>query len=203
MVPLMSLWIPIVLSAVIVFVASSAIHMFLTYHKGDFGQVPSEDGVREALRGANIPPGDYVIPYAGSAKAMGEPEFIEKATESTNAFLTVIPNGVPKMGASLAQWFVYCIVVGIFAAYVAGHARRAGGRISARVPVRGDHRIRGICAGTAPELDLVPPKLGRDPQVDVRRAGVRTPDCRHVRMAMALLRARRPSGGSRTSVTRH
>ena len=105
MVPLMSLWIPIVLSAVIVFVASSAIHMFLTYHKGDFGQVPSEDGVREALRGANIPPGDYVIPYAGSAKAMGKPEFIEKATEGTNAFLTVIPNGVPKMGASLAQWF--------------------------------------------------------------------------------------------------
>ena len=52
MVPLMSLWIPIVLSAVIVFVASSAIHMILTYHKGDFGQVPSEDGVREALRGA-------------------------------------------------------------------------------------------------------------------------------------------------------
>ena len=45
MVPLMSLWIPIVLSAMIVFLASSVIHMFLTYHQGDFGQVPSEDAV--------------------------------------------------------------------------------------------------------------------------------------------------------------
>ena len=122
MVPLMSLLIPIVLSAVIVFIASSIIHMFLPYHKGDFGQVPSEDGVREALRGADIPPGDYVVPYAGSAKGMGQPEWIEKATQGPNAFLTVIPSGVPSMGRSLAQWFVYCIVVGIFAAYVASHA---------------------------------------------------------------------------------
>ena len=126
MVALMSLWIPIVLSAVIVFVASSVIHMFMTYHKGDFGKVPTEDGVREALRGANIPPGDYIIPYAGSAKAMGEPEFIEKATQGPNVFMTVIPSGVPKMGVSLGQWFVYCIVVGIFAAYVASHAVEPG-----------------------------------------------------------------------------
>ena len=57
---------------------------------------------------------------------MGEPEFIEKATEGPNAFLTVIPNGLPKMGTSLSQWFVYSIVVGIFAAYVAGHVVEAG-----------------------------------------------------------------------------
>ena len=126
MVPLMSLWIPIVLSAVIVFIASSVIHMFMTYHKGDFSAVPSEDGVREALRGANIPPGDYTIPYAGSAKAMGEQAWIDKATAGPNAFLTVTPNGVPSMGRSLTQWFIYCIVVGIFAAYVAGHAVQPG-----------------------------------------------------------------------------
>jgi len=126
MVPLMSLLIPILLSAVIVFIASSVIHMFLPYHKGDMGRVPSEEGVREALRGAGIPPGDYVIPYAGSAKAMGESEWIEKATQGPNAFLTVLPSGVPKMGASFAQWFVYCVIVGIFAAYVAGHAVQPG-----------------------------------------------------------------------------
>jgi len=126
MVPLMSLWIPIVASAMIVFLASSVIHMFLTYHQGDFGQVPSEDAVREALRGANIPPGDYAIPRPSSAKAMGEPEFIEKATEGPNVFLTVMADGLPKMGTSLSQWFVYSLVVGIFAAYVAGHAVEPG-----------------------------------------------------------------------------
>jgi len=126
MVPLMSLWIPIVLSTVVVFIASSVIHMFMTDHKADFAAVPSEDRVREALSGANIPPGDYAIPYAGSAKAMGEPEWIEKATQGPNAFLTVIPSGIPSMGKSLTQWFIYCTVVGIFAAYVAGHAVAPG-----------------------------------------------------------------------------
>jgi hypothetical protein len=126
MVPLMSLWIPIVLSAVLVFIASSVIHRFLTYHKGDFGKVPYEAGVRDALRNAQVPPGDYAIPYAGSAKAMGEQGWIDKATEGPNAFLTVMPNGIPSMGKSLIQWFVYCIVIGIFAAYVAGHAVQPG-----------------------------------------------------------------------------
>ena len=79
MVALTSLWIPIVLSAVAVFIVSSLIHMLLPYHKGDWRQVPGEDSVREAPRGAGVAPGDYVIPYAGSSKAMGERHWIEKA----------------------------------------------------------------------------------------------------------------------------
>ncbi len=126
MVPLMSLWIPILLSAVIVFIASSILHMFMTYHQSDYGQVPSEDSVREALRGANIAPGDYHIPYAGTAKAMSDPEWIEKANQGPNAMLTVVANGVPAMGKYLTQWFIYCIVIGIFAAYVAGNAVQPG-----------------------------------------------------------------------------
>lgn len=126
MVPLMSLLIPILLSAVIVFVASSIIHMVLPYHRGDFDKVPSEDEVRDALRSFDIPPGDYVIPCAGNSKEMGSPEFIEKSTRGPVAFLTVLPSGPPSMGGSLAQWFVYCVVVGVFAAYIAGHAVQAG-----------------------------------------------------------------------------
>jgi hypothetical protein len=122
----MSLWIPILLSAVIVFIASSVIHMLLKYHQGDFRAVPSEDSVREALGGANLPPGDYHVPYAASAKAMSDPEWIEKATQGPNLILTVMPNGIPAMGKYLVQWFIYCIIIGIFAAYVAGHAVQPG-----------------------------------------------------------------------------
>ena len=68
MVSIVSLWLPILLSAVIVFIASSIIHMLLKYHRSDFGRVPSEDEVMDALRPFNIPPGDYVIPCAGKAK---------------------------------------------------------------------------------------------------------------------------------------
>jgi hypothetical protein len=126
MVPVMSLWIPILLSAVIVFAVSSFIHMVLPYHRTDFGKIPSEDDVMDALRKFNIPPGDYVIPCAGSPKEMGTPEFVEKTTKGPVAFMTVIPSGPPKMGKSLVQWFLFCVVVGIFAAYIAGRALEPG-----------------------------------------------------------------------------
>jgi hypothetical protein len=42
------------------------------------------------------------------------------------AFLTVIESGPPSMGKQLLQWFLYCIVVGLFAAYVAGRALAPG-----------------------------------------------------------------------------
>lgn len=53
---------------------------------------------------------------------MGSPEFIEKATKGPVAFMTVIPSGPPAMGKSLVQWFIYCVVVGIFAAYIGSRA---------------------------------------------------------------------------------
>jgi len=125
-VSVMSLWLPILLSAVIVFVVSSIIHMLLPYHNNDFGKVPAEDEVMDALRKFEIPPGEYVVPYAGSPKAMGTPEFTEKLEKGPALFMTVVPKGPPAMGASLVQWFVYSIVVGIFAAYVAGRALEPG-----------------------------------------------------------------------------
>jgi hypothetical protein len=126
MVSVVSLWLPILLSAVIVFVASSIIHMVLTYHRTDFGKVPNEDQVMEALRQFDVPPGDYVIPYAGSMTAMKSPEFIEKTAKGPVAFITMIPSGPRSMGPQLVLWFIYSVIVGIFAGYVAGIVRGPG-----------------------------------------------------------------------------
>lgn len=126
MVPVISLWIPILLSAVIVFVVSSIIHMVLPYHRSDFGKVPAEDEVMDALRKFAIPPGEYVMPCAGSNKGRQTPEFVEKMKKGPVAFLTVIPSGPPSMVKNLVQWFLYCVVVGIFAAYIAGRALAPG-----------------------------------------------------------------------------
>ena len=60
MVPLTSLWLPILLSAVIVFVASSIMHMLLPYHRSDYSQLPDEDKVLTALRGVALKRGLYV-----------------------------------------------------------------------------------------------------------------------------------------------
>jgi hypothetical protein len=126
MVSLMSLWLPILLSAVFVLVVSSIIHMLLPYHRSDFGKVPTEDEVMDALRKFEIPPGEYVIPCPGSPEVMKSPEFIEKTKRGPVAFMTVLPNGPLAMGKQLIQWFVYCVVVGIFAAYVASRAVTPG-----------------------------------------------------------------------------
>lgn len=126
MVPMMSLWVPILLSAVIVFVASSVIHMMLPYHRTDVGKVPAEDEVMDALRKIGIPPGDYFLPCPGSPKQRKDPDFIDKMKKGPVAFLTVMESGPPSMGKSLALWFLYCIAVGLFAAYVAGRALAPG-----------------------------------------------------------------------------
>lgn len=126
MVPLISLWLPILLSAIIVFVASSILHMVLTYHRNDFRTVPDEDEVMDALRKFNIPPGDYMMPYAGSPKEMNSPAFLDKMNKGPVAVMTVMASGPPSMAKNLLQWFFYCLVVSIFSAYIAGRALTPG-----------------------------------------------------------------------------
>ena len=128
MVSLSLLSLPILLSAVIVFVMSSIIHMLLPYHRNDFRKIPDEDKVIDALRPFNVPPGDYMVPHAGGLKEMQAPGFVEKMTKGPVAVITVIRSGPPSMGKSLMLWFVYCIVVGIFAAYIASRALQPGDR---------------------------------------------------------------------------
>lgn len=126
MVPVMSLWLPIVVSAVIVFFMSFIFHMVLPIHRDDMKKLPSEDETLDALRKFNIPPGDYMFPHCGSAKEMKDPAFAEKRKKGPVGIMTVLPSGPPAMGRSLVQWFIYSLVVGVFAAYVAGRAAGPG-----------------------------------------------------------------------------
>ena len=120
MVTIPALILPILLSAVLVFIASSVIHMVLTYHRSDYRKLPHEDKVRETLRSESVPPGTYVIPHAADTKAMGSPEMMEKYKEGPVGMLTVFPNGPPVMTKHLAIWFAYSIAIGVVVAYVAG-----------------------------------------------------------------------------------
>ena len=98
MVPVMSLWLPILLSAVIVFLVSWIIHMFLPYHRTDFRKLPAEDQVLDALRPLSIPAGEYVMPHARSSQEMKEPAYVEKAQKGPVALLTVWEPGPPGAG---------------------------------------------------------------------------------------------------------
>lgn len=126
MVPLTSLLLPIVLAAVVVFLASSVIHMATPWHKGDLRKVGDEDGVMASLRPFNLPPGDYALPMAGSMEAMKSPDFQAKMNEGPVVFMTVRPAGPAKMGTNLGVWFVYSLVVSLIAGYVASRAVAPG-----------------------------------------------------------------------------
>ena len=126
MVTIASLWLPILLSAVIVFIASTVIHMGPLWHRGDYPRMPRETEVLDALRPFAIPPGDYFIPRAGGMQEMRSPEFKDKLNRGPVAVLTVMPNGMMSMQRNLLQWFVFLIVVGIFCAYIAGRTLPAG-----------------------------------------------------------------------------
>ncbi len=126
MVPVTALWIPILLSAVLVFIASSIMHMVLPYHRTDWKKLPAEDEVMEALRRFNIPPDDYMMPCAGSPSAMKNPAFVEKMKRGPIGIFTIFPSGQISMASNLVQWFVYSIIVSVFAAYLAGAALPMG-----------------------------------------------------------------------------
>lgn len=126
MVPILSLGIPILVSSVFVFFASWIAHMFLPHHRSDFGKVPSEDEVMEALRKYNIPPGDYMMPRPAGPQGMRSPEFIAKMNKGPVLTMTVVKSGPPQMGTNLLQWFIYLLVVGVITAYVTGRALPAG-----------------------------------------------------------------------------
>jgi len=126
MTEILALWLPILLASVLVFFASSVIHMGPLWHKGDYSPVPNETQVRDALRPFAIPPGDYFLPRPVSGEDMKSPEFAQKVLEGPNIVMTVMPNAPWSMGRNLGLWFLYCLAVSIFAAYVTVHAVPSG-----------------------------------------------------------------------------
>jgi hypothetical protein len=114
-----ALWLPIVLSAVLVFVASSIIHMVLKYHNRDYTGLPNEEAVRAALRAGNPEPRQYVIPYCADMKDMETPEMKQKFIEGPIGVLNLRRPGPPTMGPMLLQWFLFILVVSFFLGYLA------------------------------------------------------------------------------------
>jgi len=122
---LSALWLPILVSAVFVFVASSIIHMASPWHKSDYPRLPNEQQVMDALRPLAIPPGDYFVPRPSSREEMRSPAFADKMKHGPVMVFTIMP-GQMAMGRNLALWFVYCVAVGAFAGYIAGRALPPG-----------------------------------------------------------------------------
>lgn len=119
--PFGSLWLPGVVSAVAVFFVSALAHMVLKYHKADYKKLADEDSVAAAVRKVGPSPGVYFIPYCMDPGQMKDPAMKKKFEDGPVGMLVVRPNGMPGMGKSLAQWFLFCLLVSFVTAYVARH----------------------------------------------------------------------------------
>ncbi|HYV96039.1 MAG TPA: hypothetical protein VE967_01140 [Gemmatimonadaceae bacterium] len=121
-----ALWLPILVSAAFVFIASMIIHMIPGWHQADMSAVPGEDKVMDTLRGLNVQPGEYRFPFGNTTKEMEAPAFVEKMKNGPVGTMTIRPSGELPFGKIMGGWLVYTIVISALAAYVTGIARGPG-----------------------------------------------------------------------------
>lgn len=126
MVTLGMLWMPIVISAVVVFFASFVFWMVLPHHKSDWKKLPEEDAVLQAMRKERLEPGMYMIPYCSDIKQMEEPLFVKKQEQGPVGVITLRRPGKMAMGPPLTLSFLYNLGVAIVVAYLAGRTLSAG-----------------------------------------------------------------------------
>ena len=111
-----SLILPIVLSAVALFIASFLSWMVLQLHKQDWVKLAQEEKFIEAARGCDIPPGSYAFPACGCPEEMKSDEFKKKLEAGPHGIMTVF--GPISMGRNLGLTFVYFLVASFCLAYL-------------------------------------------------------------------------------------
>lgn len=140
---LVTLWLPILVSAVAVFLVSSIIHMALPIHKGDCKALPNEAKILESMRASGVAPGSYMFPCPSSMKEMCSPEMMGKYKLGPVGHLTVMPSAAPAMGKCLTQWFIFSILISVFAAYLGTHGLGASPSFAAVMRVTGTAALLG------------------------------------------------------------
>lgn len=122
----LDLWIPIVVAAILAWLASSLIHILLKYHNGDYLQLDNEDDVAVAIRASSAAPGVYSIPFCVDMKKMGDPAMQKKFIDGPVSFVTVFQNGMPQMPKLIGQQILYFLFGCFLIAYCAGLALLPG-----------------------------------------------------------------------------
>ncbi len=145
-----SLWLPIVLSAALVWIASALVWTVLPHRRKEYRRLPDEDAARSALRAS---PGEYAVPYAGDAAAMKDPEHLRKMEEGPVAYVRVVPSGRPDMARPMIVSFLYYLVIGVVVAYLTSRTLDPGTHYLAVF------RVAGAVAWTAHFFAAVPESI--------------------------------------------
>jgi hypothetical protein len=145
------LWLPILATAVFIFIASSLIHMVLKWHNSDYRKLANEDDVRAAIRAGMPAPGLYVLPHCAEMKDMQNADVMQKFVEGPVGFVTLRQPGSPRIGASLIQWFVFTVVITAAAAGLAVQTYGIGGNAHHAAHMIGVVTLLVYSSGSVPE----------------------------------------------------
>ncbi len=146
MVPVADLWLPILLSSIAVFMASSLVWTVLPHHRNDFSPLPEEEAVRKKLREKKPDPGLYSIPFLDRK----DPDLQSKMEEGPVGLLTVLPDGLPRMGRNMLLTFVYYVLVCTVVGYLTGVALGPGSHYMTVFRVAGTAALLGFIGSLAP-----------------------------------------------------
>lgn len=117
-VSIIDLWLPILGSLVVVFVASSLAHMVLPHHRKDWGKAPNEDALLEFVRANDIKSGQYMFPSCQNFNELKDPEVKKRYEAGPHGTLRVW-EGMPNFGRNLGLTSLLYIVISVFVAYLA------------------------------------------------------------------------------------
>ena len=121
------LWMPILVGGLAVFIMSALVWTVMPHHKTEWTKLSNEDAVADAIRAGSPKPGLYSVPYCTDQAEMQTPEFKAKMERGPIVYMTVAPNGAPKMGPMMAKSFVWSVVIAFFIAYVTWNSVLAPG----------------------------------------------------------------------------
>jgi hypothetical protein len=114
---LIPLWLPILLSAIAIWVISVIASMALPHHKRDFIDLPGEDGFMDYIRTSGIKPGNYLFPDFRGREAM-KSEKVEKALKEGPVGHLSVWRTPLTMGGKMAATFIVYLVVSTLIVYL-------------------------------------------------------------------------------------
>jgi len=114
---LIPLWLPILLSAVAVWIAATVAWTALPHHKQDFIGLPGEDGFMDYIRRSGIQPGNYLFPDFRGREAMKSEKTCKALEEGPVGHLSVWHTPV-TMGSKMVATLVLYLVVSTLIAYL-------------------------------------------------------------------------------------
>ena len=151
MVSVTTLWLPILVSTVFVFITSNLVWMVFQLHKNDWKQLPDEEAFRQVMNTQNLETAEYSFPFSSGPEDWKSEAWQSKFNEGPVGFLTLMPKGDMSMGKNMALWITYVAIIEVFIAYLTGLARADGAAFMEVFQVAGAAGVLGFAGAVAPE----------------------------------------------------